>query len=219
MSTDDVIVAQSQIKQNSSTKILMVLDKLTHALSEDLTEQNNTYVIEKRNIAMRVTLVNQTKNFATVIASNNEQGKINVDIQQDSGSTFDDGINGVIKLPKTVLQSYEKPIVRAINHRTAILFHTDKQLKMLADGKKLTGKMAASNVLSASLGEQKFESLAQPVTISFKNVSKSSGTGVCKFWDFDKGVCFFSWLEIKESGYLSSFVSSFNPKSRIKKAY
>lgn len=192
--TNGVMIAQSQMKQNSSTKILGVLDKITKALSEDLNEENNTYVIEKRNIALRVSLINQTQDYVAVTSSNNRRGKVVVDIQQDSGSAFNDDVSGIIKLPKLLMENYKRPIVRAINHRNAILFLTEEQMKELSDTKKLTGKIATGNVLSASLGDHKLERLDQPVTISFKNASKSVGSGVCKFWDFDKGSFFMSFL-------------------------
>ena len=108
----------------------------------------------------------------------------------NSSITNNSAINGLITLPTDMLLAGNRtPVVSSISYSSGVFFLTDNQLEdIITDNKDRNIKtVVGGSVLSASIGDEDFINLSTPVTISFRNVSQSVGTGVVRFWDFQKG--------------------------------
>ena len=211
MKVNQRVLAKAQVSRNTSTKIVRSLQRMSQSVAKDLNEANTSFKIADTNIAMTISLVkpDQQEQHMSVVSYRDDKdwgsetkigiynGALNSSIANNSA------INGLITLPTDMLLAGNRtPVVSSISYSSGVFFLTDNQLEdIITDNKDRNIKtVVGGSVLSASIGDEDFINLSTPVTISFRNVSQSVGTGVVRFWDFEKGenlvILFYSILVI-----------------------
>lgn len=205
MKVNERVLAKAQVSKNTSTKIVQSLERMSQSVAKDLNENNTSFKIADTNIAMTVSLVKpdqQQQQHVSVVSYREDKGsgsETKVGIYNgdfDSSIENNTAINGLITLPTDILLAGNRtPVVSSISYSSSVFFLTENQLEdiIISDKGGHRNKdrnyktVVGSSVLSASIGDEDFTNLTSPVTISFRNVSQSLGTGAIKFWDFQKG--------------------------------
>ena len=193
MKANQQILANAQINRNTSTHIVRSMERISRSVAADLDETNPTYNISETNIGMAVSLVTPSQRHVSVVSySANGASKIGIFNGYNNSIGNNIAINGLISLPTDMMFTGGKKsvAVTSITYADGVFFLTGKQLKKISIGKGKSRKEVGSSVVSASVGDKDFSDLQTPVTISFRNVSQSLGTGNVKFWNFQSGKIF-----------------------------
>lgn len=192
--------AKAEMKSGSSTKIVKALESLTTKIGQTLNETNREYSSERKNIAIKVTLLKVTdfpnKINVLGISSSSDENAPSINISKQS--PLESSVQSKVVIPRSALEGLKDPFISVVNYRDNTFFLSESQLRNISNGKKLTQRVPASNVLSASINDQdqqlvteeQFSNLTEPVTVAFRNTSNSKGTGSIMFWNFTcRGNC------------------------------
>jgi len=184
-------IAKAQIKYQTSTKFLKILERIGKLLGKTLTSTNNKEYISTKNLALAVSLVKDFQNTASIysIRSNKEQASVFI-----NESIPNDSLQSKIIIPTSNFIDKNTAFVIAINYKNGIFFSPQADLENLVNGVRNIRGIVGSNVLSATINDRNNagNNLLEPISIGFKNVSQSKGTGTCKFWNFSCPGNFFS---------------------------
>lgn len=193
-------IAKSQLKSASSTKLVKALDHLTKKIAFSLNTTNRTYSNQQNNIAIKVELLNikEIDNKINILGLSSSNDIPLINITKESSS---ETVSSKVTIPKSTLGDFSNPFVSVINYRDNLLFLSEREIESISRGINPTNQVPASNVLSASVGDQgrlnseeSLSNLDEPVTIAFRNTSNSAGTGTCMFWNFTcKGELFYGY--------------------------
>uniref|UniRef100_A0A7M5X0H9 Uncharacterized protein n=2 Tax=Clytia hemisphaerica TaxID=252671 RepID=A0A7M5X0H9_9CNID len=176
--SDKSIIAESEEKTQSSTKLVKNLEKLTSAIGKVVEETKEPFSVTGENTALIVNF--EPPKALTLIArdltSSDNQNEINIAIMNSTTSPPKKRPSLVrAEIPAEAFGNKSQAVSSLIFRENTLLQETNNTNPVI------------SSVLSISVGDQPVSNLTTPLILRFQRTTPNEtldGTDLCSFWDF-----------------------------------
>lgn len=185
MESDKTIIAESEVKTQSSTRLVQNLEKLTTVIGKVVEETKEPFQVFGANTALVVKY--EPPKQITLVASEHRlstnQTEIDIDYLDgiNSNSHNADQALAQATIPAAAFGNLSKPVTSLLYRENTLLQEVDAQ------GEPSQSRLVSSSVLSISVGDEPVTNLLVPLVLRFQRTQSTAGiTGddLCSFWNF-----------------------------------
>ena len=187
MESDKTIIAESEVKTQSSTRLVQNLEKLTAVISKVVEDTNEPFAAFGANTALVVKY--EPPKQITLVASEHRlitnETEIDIDYLDGSNSNSHNAKSeqalAQATIPAAAFGNTSKPVTSLLYRENTLLQEVDAQ------GQPSKSRLVSSSVLSISVGDEPVTNLLVPLVLRFQRSQSTAGiTGddLCSFWNF-----------------------------------